>query len=195
MNKTDIENFFDKCAPSWDANMIKSDAKMNEILDFAGVTSGKTVLDIACGTGVMFDYYLERGASKITGVDISGNMVEIAQKKYADNDVVSVIKADAEVMALGEKYDCCVVFNAFPHFCNKAALIENLARHISDGGTLTVAHDRGVDELNKHHEAVPSSVSCGMTSDTDLAAIFRDCGLRDIRTKSTNEIFIVTGIV
>ena len=193
MNKTDIEKFFDKCAPSWDANMIKSDAKMNEILDFAGVCSGKTVLDVACGTGVMFDYYLERGAGRITGVDLSGNMVAIAQKKYAESDVVSVLKADAENMALGEKYDCCIVFNALPHFCNKAALIQNLKRHINSGGTLTIAHDRGVDELNKHHESVPNSVSCSMINDVDLAALFSECGFSDIRTKSTNDIFIVTG--
>ena len=46
--------------------MEKDDSKMNEILDVAKISSGKSVLDIACGTGVMIDYYIERNVSKVT---------------------------------------------------------------------------------------------------------------------------------
>ena len=37
MNKKEIAAFFDRMAPEWDANMIKSDEKINFILDAAGV--------------------------------------------------------------------------------------------------------------------------------------------------------------
>ena len=58
MNKKEIAAFFDRMAPEWDANMIKSDEKINFILDAAGVKENSVVLDVACGTGVMFPYYL-----------------------------------------------------------------------------------------------------------------------------------------
>ena len=58
MEKKDIIAFFDRCAPSWDADMIKSDRIIGKILDNAEVGPGLDVLDVACGTGVLFDYYL-----------------------------------------------------------------------------------------------------------------------------------------
>ena len=49
MNKRDIAEFFDRCAPSWDAELIKSDTIINTILDNAEVAAGQDVLDVACG--------------------------------------------------------------------------------------------------------------------------------------------------
>ena len=56
MNKRDIVEFFDRCAPSWDAELIKSDAIIAKILDNAEVAQGQEILDVACGTGVIFPY-------------------------------------------------------------------------------------------------------------------------------------------
>ena len=82
MEKKDIIEFFDKCAPWWDADMIRSDAIIQRILDNAGIGKDMDVLDVACGTGVMFDYYLDRNVASVTGIDISPEMAKIAQRKY-----------------------------------------------------------------------------------------------------------------
>ena len=76
MEKKDVIAFFDRCAASWDADMIKSDVKIGKILDNAEVGAGMDVLDVACGTGVMFDYYLDRGVVSVTGIDISPEIVD-----------------------------------------------------------------------------------------------------------------------
>ena len=73
--------------------MEKDDSKMNEILDVAKISSGKSVLDIACGTGVMIDYYIERNVSKVTGVDISSKMIEIARNKFKKYDFINFLCA------------------------------------------------------------------------------------------------------
>lgn len=62
MNKKDVKEFFDNLAPEWEINLVKNDSKINTILDYAGVDYGKRILDVACGTGVLFPYYMERGA-------------------------------------------------------------------------------------------------------------------------------------
>ena len=56
MEKKDIIAFFDQCAPTWDAGMIKNDRIIETILDHTGICAGMDVLDVACGTGVMFPY-------------------------------------------------------------------------------------------------------------------------------------------
>ena len=58
--------------------MIKSDEIIGKILDNAEVGAGMHVLDVACGTGVMFDYYPERNVASVTGIDIAPEMSKSA---------------------------------------------------------------------------------------------------------------------
>ena len=99
MEKQDIIEFFDRCAPSWDAELVKNDAIIGRILDNTEVGADMDVLDVACGTGVMFDYYLERGVSSVTGIDISPEMAKIAAEKYASQPKVRVICGKNETSA------------------------------------------------------------------------------------------------
>ena len=91
MNKQDVIEFFDRMASSWDADMIKNDEIIGKILDNAEVEAGQDILDVACGTGVMFPYYLQRGVASVTGIDISPEMAKIAEAKYCDVSNVRVI--------------------------------------------------------------------------------------------------------
>ena len=81
MNKQDVITFFDYCASSWDARMIRNESVINTILDHGGVSTGCTVLDVACGTGVLFPDYLQRNVKSVTAVDISPEMTWIASRK------------------------------------------------------------------------------------------------------------------
>ena len=172
MNKQDVIEFFDRCAPSWDAEMIKSDEIINQILDNAEVRPGMTVLDVACGTGVMFDYYLERGAAEIVGIDISPEMAKIAAMKYAADPRVRVICGDVEEAAFAEKFDRIVVYNAFPHFPRPKRLIKTLAGLLKEGGRLTVAHGASREAIDGHHSGAASAVSNGLMSADSLRKLF-----------------------
>jgi 2-polyprenyl-3-methyl-5-hydroxy-6-metoxy-1,4-benzoquinol methylase len=41
---------------------------------------GKTILDVGCGSGVYCLEAAQRGAKKVVGIDISGNMIKMAQE-------------------------------------------------------------------------------------------------------------------
>ena len=107
MNKQDVIEFFDRVASSWDADMIKTDGIIGKILDGAEVGPGKHVLDVACGTGVLFPDYLARNVASLTAVDISPEMVKIAQSKYPD--LVKVCCGDVEELDFGRKFDCIIL--------------------------------------------------------------------------------------
>ena len=115
MDKNEVIAFFDSLAADWDAGMVKDEEVIERILDNVCVRQGKTVLDVACGTGVMIPYYLERGASFITAIDISPKMCEIASDKFR-NENVKIICDDVVEHDFKEKFDCILVYNAFPHF-------------------------------------------------------------------------------
>lgn len=171
MDKKEIIDFFDECAEHWDDNMIKNEDIVNIILDNAGVREGKRILDVACGTGVLFTNYLDRKVGSVTGIDISSKMVQIAKSKFTQ-DNISVICDDVEKTEGGELFDCIVVYNAFPHFPNPEALIKKLSSMLEIGGTLTVAHGMSRKALDKHHSGFASKVSVGLMSEDDLAEIF-----------------------
>lgn len=172
MNKQDIVAFFDRCAPTWDAELIKSDVIIGKILDNAEVAQGQEILDVACGTGVMFPYYLERGAASVTGIDISPEMAKIAAGKYAENQNVQVICGDVEETQFDRKFDVIVVYNAFPHFPNPQRLIATLAALLKDGGRLTIAHGASRESIDNHHKGSASKVSNGLMSADSLKALF-----------------------
>ncbi len=172
MDKQSVIEFFDKCAPTWDAEMIKSDAIINRILDNAEVGEGMDVLDVACGTGVMFDYYLSRNVASVTGIDISPEMARIAKEKYAENPKVEVLCGDVEEFPFGKKFDRIVVYNAFPHFPHPKRLIKILSELLKEDGRLTVAHGASREAIDNHHSGSASKVSNGLMAAESLKRIF-----------------------
>ena len=172
MEKKDIIEFFDRCAPTWDAEMIKSDVKIGKILDNAEVGAGMDILDVACGTGVMFDYYLQRDVASVTGIDISPEMAKIASEKYAHEPKIQVICGDVEEFNFDRKFDRIVVYNAFPHFPYPKRLIKTLSKLLKEDGRLTVAHGMSREAIDGHHSGSASKVSNGLMSAESLKKIF-----------------------
>ena len=172
MEKKDVIAFFDRCAPTWDAEMIKNDVTIGKILDNAEVGEGMDILDVACGTGVMFDYYLQRGVASVTGIDISPEMAKIAAGKFAGEPKVEVICGDVEEYSFGRKFDRIVVYNAFPHFPHPKRLIKILSKLLKEDGRLTVAHGMSREAIDGHHSGSASKVSNGLMSAESLKRIF-----------------------
>ena len=190
--KKDVIEFFDRCAPGWDADLVCSDKIIGIILEHAGVTAGKTVLDVACGTGVMIPYYLERDVAKVTGIDISPNMAKIAREKFHQENV-QIVCGDVEETDFGETFDCIVVYNAFPHFPDPKRLLERLADLLKRGGTLTIAHGASRETIDSHHKGFASKVSIGLIPVEELAAMFPS-KLEVITQISDDRMYQVTGV-
>ena len=167
----EVIEFFDRLAPGWDAEMVRSDEIIRIILDNADVTAGKNVLDVACGTGVLIPDYLERNVASVTGIDISPKLAEIARSKFPQ-EYVTILCGDVENAAFDRLFDCIVVYNAFPHFPDPERLIRTLAGLLTPGGMLTVAHGMSREKIDAHHHGSASHVSNGLMPAEDLAAIF-----------------------
>lgn len=169
MNKQDVITFFDQCAPQWDAEMIRNDQIISTILDNAGVKPGVHVLDVACGTGVLFPDYLKRDVASVTAIDISPEMAKIAAAKFPQ---VKVLCGDVEETVFDRKFDVVMVYNAFPHFPDPAHLVTVLADLVTPGGKLSVAHGMSRAALTHHHSGKASAVSIDLLPESQLAELF-----------------------
>lgn len=168
MEQQDVIRFFDRCAPSWDVGLVRNEAVISAILDNAGVRAGIDVLDVACGTGVLFPDYLKRGVASLTAIDISQEMVKIAQQKSSK---VRVLCGDVEQAVFDRCFDVIMIYNAFPHFPDPERLIGRLARWVRPDGRLSVAHGMSREMLNHHHSGIASRVSVDLLEENKLAAL------------------------
>ncbi len=189
MNKEVIKQFFNDFAPRWDDEPICEKNILDIILDNAGIVKGVNVLDVACGTGVLFPYYLERNVSSITAVDLSPEMVKIAKNKFPQ---VNVICGDAEEIAFENEFDCIMIYNAFPHFPTPNALIKNLSKALKSGGKFTIAHGMSKTELDAIHKKSAGMVSNILPECDELAQILKPYFNVDI-TISNEKMYLVTG--
>lgn len=192
IKKQDVIEFFDRLAPSWDDDQIIEPEKINAILDYAGVKEGVSVLDVACGTGVLVPDYLERNVSKVTGVDISNEMIQIAKDKFLDSRI-EFICGDVEEVELSHVYDVCMIYNAFPHFTNPASLIKCLSEKLKNGGRLTIAHSMSRKQLDSHHSGPARKVSMGLMHEDELAKLFEAFFDVDVKV-SNDQMYVVSGV-
>ena len=172
MNRQDVIAFFDRLAPTWDEALQDRSAVISAILDNAAVGAGQDVLDVACGTGVLFPHYMKRGVRSVTGIDISPAMAALAAQKCAGNPAVEVLCGDVEEYPFQRRFDRVVVYNAFPHFPDGGRLVARLAGLLAPGGRLTIAHGFSREAINAHHEGEARRVSNGLISAEELAGLF-----------------------
>ena len=193
MNKRDVIEFFDRYAPNWDADQIPKDKIINRILDNAGVAEGQDILDVACGTGILFPFYLERKVASVTGIDISPEMAKLAAEKHKEYECIRVICGDVEETPFDRQFDSVMVYNAFPHFPEPEQLIATLASLTKEGGRLTIAHGASREQIDNHHSGAASKVSNGLMYADELKLLFEPYFDVDI-VISTQEMYQVSGV-
>ena len=146
---------FDPLAEKWAEKGPLSMEKSAQILAPLGELSGKMILDIGCGTGVL-DPYLSSKAASVTAVDVAPEMIKEARKLALGN--VEFVNKDFLAMKLKkEAYDSAVVYNAYPHFIDVDRFAEQASYALKKGGRLLIAFDQGRESLNEHHLAAQAA--------------------------------------
>ena len=189
MDKNEIIDFFDKLAHCWDEGNLRNEEVIAEILQKGGISKDKKVLDVACGTGVLFPDYIRLGAD-VTGIDISPEMVNIAREKFPD---IKVLCGDASEAEIENDFDAVMIYNAFPHFIDAKKLIRNLADKLIVGGRLSVAHGISEKELEKCHSGSAKNISVPLLKKEVLAEMMSSWFDVDVLI-SDDRMYMVSGV-
>ncbi len=104
------------------------------------LSTEKTVLDLACGTGILTKQIAEKlPHAEIIGVDVTKSYLEKAKEKLISFQKISFVNQDAEKLNLGKKFDC-ITASYLPKYCTPDALVKNCINHLNDGGKI-ILHD------------------------------------------------------
>ena len=188
---SDISDFFDRRAAAWDEVETAPADVVSRILDLAGIRAGIDVLDVACGTGVLFPYYRARRVGSLTGIDLAPGMVREAKKKFPD---VPVLCGNVMTAPVEGRFDAVMLYNALPHFPDPAGLVRRLAGLLRPGGRLTIAHGSSRAEIDRCHEGAAHGVSMHLLGEDELAALFRPYCSVDVCI-SDEEKYVVSGVL
>ena len=145
--KEQIATMFDRIAPKYDF--------LNHTLSFGidklwrrkairliSAYSPETILDVATGTGDFAIAALKSGATKITGIDISKEMVAVGREKIRKLGLegkIELLTGDSEAIQFPDNsFDAATVAFGVRNFENLGRGLDELFRVLKQGGILCV---------------------------------------------------------
>jgi len=183
MTNTVVEQYFDRLASDWDKYQDCPEDVKRALLERSGISSGARILDVACGTGAITAVLHELTGEKVKGVDISGEMIAVARRKFAGCDWAEFehvdfldMGEDKTIFKQGEAlaFDFVVIYNAYPHFLDPRALAKKAHALLKDGGKLVVVHSLSRESLNSHHKQHADHVSRPLAAPLEESNHFAD---------------------
>ncbi len=188
----EIIAYFDALAPCWDEISRPEPEKLAAIVCLAGTMQGKKILDVACGTGVLFPYLLKQEPASLTGIDISAEMIRQAARKFSAPNI-NLVAGDV-LKWKDDGFDFIFLHNAYPHFADKQKLAGWVWEHLAPGGRFMLAHSDGRATINSRHSGEKTrEVSQGLGPATEEVALWREFLAVDILA-DTSEFYLISGI-
>ncbi len=156
MTPEEVE-FFDRLAPDWDANEVRSTpARVESILAKLPIEEGMNVLDLGTGTGILIPYLsrIVGPAGHVTGIDLSDGMLSRAIGKYGNLGNVDFLKIDFEEEQIPGLYDVVMLYCVYPHLHAPADTMNWLFKmNMKPDGMIVIAFPSDEKFINNiHHE-------------------------------------------
>ena len=121
---------------------------------------GRTVLDLACGSGYGSALLAQRGAAHVVGVDLSPDAIAYARATYGRPNVEFVVAGAYEFIP-PSRFDVAVTLETIEHLPDPRRFVRRLATLVVEGGMIVGSapttlssdvnpfhlHDLGTDEL------------------------------------------------
>ena len=109
------------------------------------VLAGKTVLDLGCGFGENCIRYVDKGAKRVVGVDISEKMLAVAEAENAHENIKYLKMPMEDIGELREHFDVVVSSLAIQYVEDYQGLVNNIYNLLNDGGVLVFSQEHPIN--------------------------------------------------
>ena len=140
-NQLIVDQFTRQAVPFASAPAINNEETLKRLVDFAGGGPADTVLDVACGPGLVVCAFAEVVAHA-TGIDLTPAMIDAARELQARKRLANVTWETGNVEHLpyaDETFSIVTSRYAFHHLLDPAAVLGEMKRVCKPGGKVVLA--------------------------------------------------------
>ena len=184
-NQTIIEQFSLQAIPF--SELPGHSDSMQMLIELSKVAAADTVLDIACGPGLVACEFAEH-ADHVTGIDITPKMIEQAKKKQKEKSLTNVSwqVGDVQPLPFPDAYFSLVITRySFHHFIEPMAVMSEMVRVCKPGGRVMVVDAilpaEKIEAYNQMEKLRDPSHTKALSFD-EIKAIIETSGLKKVRT-------------
>jgi ubiquinone/menaquinone biosynthesis C-methylase UbiE len=135
-----LDQFTRQAVPFATAPSIRDEAALRTVVEFSGCGPNDTVLDVACGPGILACAFA-KVARHVTGIDLTPAMLERARALQAEQGLKNVTWKQGDVLPLpfsDASFTLVVSRFAFHHLLEPGSVLTEMRRVCAPGGTVMV---------------------------------------------------------
>lgn len=135
-----LAQFTRQAVPFAEAPSIKDEAALRLVVEFTGAGPADTVLDVACGPGLLACAFA-RVVRHVTGIDLTPAMLERARALQQEQGLTNITWVEGDVLPLpwpDASFTLVTARFAFHHFLDPRAVLAEMARVCAPGGRVAV---------------------------------------------------------
>ncbi|MFQ6081078.1 MAG: class I SAM-dependent methyltransferase [Candidatus Bathyarchaeia archaeon] len=127
--KRDVMRNYDRLAPTYDVQYAEEqNEKMKTALRSAHIKDDGYVLDLGCGTGLLFEHVGNR-AKLLVGLDVSTKVLKVARKRAKRFPNVVILRADADLTPFpNEIFDAVFAITLLQNMPNPLSTLQEMRR-------------------------------------------------------------------
>jgi len=134
----EVAQFYHK---RWAKNEIGPFSVTKKLLDSSEIKNGDSVLDLACGTGLVTKKLIKKVGlnGQVCAIDSSESAIKIAKKWTGTVKNLHYVRADAEKVQFKTKFDAITCQYALFFFPNEQRVLKNMKKILKKNGKITLA--------------------------------------------------------
>jgi ubiquinone/menaquinone biosynthesis C-methylase UbiE len=174
--------------------------RYNITFEQAGDVTGKSILDVGCGSGVFAVDFARRGAQRVVGIDLSNNMLKLARQEAEQHQVADrceFIQADFLELDLEDKFDTSIAMGVFDYVPDQVTFLRKMVT-LTTGKAIVAfpSHSLLREPARRLRYKLAGKGDIYLYSQDDVERIATEAGLRDkeiIRIHSSGGVFVLVG--
>ena len=192
------QKHYDELAAEWDLRFTAEDLEFLTFkVDKFGVKEGMNILDLGCGTGILFDILRRRvgKSGTVTGIDCSIQMALKAHRNFPFNNV-NVIDADVVALPLkSNSFDMAVSFWSFPNFSDKPKAVQEVHRVLKPGSRLYIIQLLSSKETAERHKKLGGVVERDeFPTEREMAELMNAGGFADVMINDQPGLYLASAV-
>ena len=188
-NEQILDQFTRQAAGFSQSPQIRNEAVLNRIVELAHAGSEDTVLDVACGPGLLACAFAGI-ARHVTGIDLTPRMLEQAKQNQSAKSLTNLtwVQGDATLLPFDDAAFSIVATRfSFHHFVEPVAVLREMRRVCKNGGMVVVNDSSpALDKASAYNsmEKLRDPSHTRSLPPEELAKLFKAAGLNEPRIEA-----------